>query len=128
MPNLALCIGYTNASWTLKCDLTCEYVCRLLNHMADAGYDQAVPLLDGQQVIPAPLLNLDSGYIRRSLDKFPQQGSKAPWRLRQNYPLDVVTLRLGKLDDGVMRFSRVGRRASAQPGRPTAPPEPVSAA
>jgi monooxygenase len=125
VPNLALCIGYTNASWTLKCDLTCEYVCRLLNHMAAAGHDQAVPVLDGQQVIPAPLLNLDSGYIQRSLDKFPQQGSKAPWRLRQNYALDVATLRLGKLDDGVMRFSRA---PAHPPARQTAPPEPVSAA
>jgi monooxygenase len=108
IPNLALCMGYTNASWTLKCDLTCEYVCRLLNHMAARGYRQAVPVLDGDEVTAQPLLNLDSGYILRSLAEFPQQGSQVPWRLRQNYALDVVALRMGKLEDGVLQLTRRG--------------------
>ncbi|MEA2210132.1 MAG: monooxygenase [Solirubrobacteraceae bacterium] len=112
VPNLALCIGYTNASWTLKCDLTCEYVCRLLNHMAAEGYTQAVPIVDRDRVSTQPLLNLDSGYIRRSLSEFPQQGSESPWRLRQNYPLDAVALRMGRLEDGVMRFGRGARSGS----------------
>ena len=72
-------------------------------------------MLDGQQVIPAPRLNLDSGYIQRSMDKFNQQGSKPPGRLRQTYPRDIATLRLGKLDDGVTRFRRPPARPSAGP-------------
>jgi cation diffusion facilitator CzcD-associated flavoprotein CzcO len=117
VPNAALAIGYTNASWTLKCDLTCEYVCRLLNHMAAHGYDHAVPVLDGSEVEPQPLIDLASGYVLRSLDKFPQQGSKPPWRLRQNYPLDIAALRLGKLEDGILRFSS-GRAASEVDAEP----------
>jgi monooxygenase len=108
VPNLGLCIGYTNASWTLKCDLTCEYVCRLLNHMTTEGYEQAVPVVDRDRVSVQPLLNLDSGYILRSLSEFPQQGSESPWRLRQNYALDAVALRMGKLDDGVLKFGHRG--------------------
>jgi cation diffusion facilitator CzcD-associated flavoprotein CzcO len=127
VPNLALCIGYTNASWTLKCDLTCEYVCRLLNHMAAEGYDEAVAVVDRERVSAEPLLNLDSGYIRRSLAEFPQQGSESPWRLRQNYPLDAVALRMGKLDDGVMRFSRRGGPTGAESPAAGAEPEPVPA-
>ena len=107
-PNAALAVGYTNASWTLKCDLTCEYVCRVLNHMAQHGYDTAVPVVDHDSVTPLPLLDLDSGYILRAVDSFPRQGSEPPWRLRQNYPRDIFTLRVGDVDDGVLRFSRRG--------------------
>ncbi len=121
VPNLALCIGYTNASWTLKSDLSCEYVCRLLNHLSASGSDQAVPVLDGRRVTPQPLLNLDSGYIRRSLQEFPQQGSETPWKLRQNYPLDVAALRLGRIDDGVLRLSSAAARERE------GVPEPVAA-
>jgi cation diffusion facilitator CzcD-associated flavoprotein CzcO len=116
VPNLALCIGYTNASWTLKCDLTCEYVCRLLNHMAAEGYAQAMPVVDRDRVSTQPLLNLDSGYIRRSLSEFPQQGSESPWRLRQNYAFDAIALRMGKLEDGVMRFSHAGSGSGSGAG------------
>jgi monooxygenase len=105
VPNAAMAIGYTNASWTLKCDLTCEFVCRLLNHMGERGYRQAVPVRDDSSVIYRPLLDLASGYVLRSVDQFPRQGSKRPWRLYQNYPLDVMALRLGELEDGVLRFS-----------------------
>ena len=125
VPNAALCIGYTNASWTLKCDLTCEYVCRMLNHMSEHGYRQAVPVVDGAEITPQPLINLDSGYVLRSVDKFPRQGSEPPWKLRQNYPLDVVALRLSKLEDGVLRFSRGGVAANGD-GSGAASPEPVA--
>jgi cation diffusion facilitator CzcD-associated flavoprotein CzcO len=106
VPNHAMSIGYTNASWTLKCDLTCEYVCRLLRHMDRHGYREAAAVLDDGSVAPLPLIDLNSGYVQRSVDDFPSQGSKRPWRLYQNYPLDVATLRFGRLDDGVLRFSR----------------------
>jgi cation diffusion facilitator CzcD-associated flavoprotein CzcO len=105
VPNLAMCVGYTNASWTLKCDLTCEWVCRMLNHMDRGGGSRAVAELDDPSVTPQPLIDLNSGYVLRARPDFPSQGSKRPWRLYQNYPLDVVTLRLGELEDGVLHFS-----------------------
>ena len=99
-----MALGYTNASWTLKCDLTCEYVCRLLNHMDERGYRQCMPVND-PSVAPEPIIDFNSGYILRSIEKFPKQGSRRPWRLYQNYPLDIFTLRYGNVDDGAMRFS-----------------------
>jgi cation diffusion facilitator CzcD-associated flavoprotein CzcO len=107
VPNAAMAIGYTNASWTLKCDLTCEYACRVLNHMDRHGYKQVVAVRGDPSVTPEPLLNLNSGYVLRALDRFPQQGSRRPWKMYQNYAFDVLALRLGELDDGVLRFSRV---------------------
>ncbi len=113
VPNAAMAIGYTNASWTLKCDLTCEYVCRLLRHMDAHGYRQVVAVQDDPSTTSEPLLNLTSGYVLRSVERFPRQGSKRPWRMYQNYALDVMALRLGELDDGVLRFSRT--REAAEP-------------
>jgi cation diffusion facilitator CzcD-associated flavoprotein CzcO len=106
VPNLAMAVGYTNASWTLKCDLTCEYVCRLLNHMERHGFVQCRPELSDPSVVPEPLIGLSAGYVERARHLFPQQGSKAPWRLHQNYVLDRLALGHGRLDDGVMKFSR----------------------
>ncbi len=105
VPNLATSFGYTNASWTLKCDLTCEYVCRLLNHMRRHGYAQCTPRLDDAGIGEQPWVDFSSGYIQRSLHLFPKQGSRAPWRLRQNYALDLMTLRFGRIDDGVLEFT-----------------------
>jgi cation diffusion facilitator CzcD-associated flavoprotein CzcO len=105
VPNLASAFGYTNASWTLKCDLTCEYVCRLLNHMDRHNYRQAMPHNDDPTVEALPSLDFSSGYVQRSVAKMPKQGSRRPWRLYQNYALDIVSLRFGKIDDGVMRYS-----------------------
>jgi monooxygenase len=104
VPNLAFAIGYTNASWTLKCDLTSQYVCRLLQHMDATGKRVCVPHNDDPSVKLEPWIDFTSGYVLRSLDKFPKQGSKAPWRLHQNYARDTLALRFGKVDDGVMRF------------------------
>jgi cation diffusion facilitator CzcD-associated flavoprotein CzcO len=108
VPNLAIALGYTNASWTLKCDLTCEYVCRLLNHMDEHGYAYCTPQNRDPSVTPEPFIDFNSGYILRSIDQFPKQGSKAPWRLYQNYARDIVALRHGSLEDGAMEFSRNG--------------------
>ena len=105
IPNFAYVIGYTNASWTLKADLVSEYVCRLLGHMRSRGYDVAVPDKDpamGEQ----PFMDFASGYVQRSLHLLPKQGDRAPWRLRQNYLRDVLTIRRGGLEDGTLRFSR----------------------
>jgi monooxygenase len=98
-------LGYTNASWTLKCDLTCEYVCRLLNHMDERGYSQATPRNGDPSVAPEPFTDFNSGYILRAIDKFPKQGSKPPWRLYQNYARDILALRYGAIEDGALEFS-----------------------
>ena len=105
VPNLASAFGYTNASWTLKCDLTCEYVCRLLNHMRRKGLRQCTPILMGPPQETAPWLDFSSGYVQRSIDLFPRQGTTAPWRLHQNYALDMAALRFARLKDGAMTFT-----------------------
>jgi monooxygenase len=105
VPNLASAFGYTNASWTLKVDLICKYVCRLLNHMDKTGARQCTPRLRDPEVVPEPWVDFSSGYFQRSLDKFPQQGSKRPWKLYQNYPLDILTLKFGAVEDGAMEFA-----------------------
>jgi monooxygenase len=113
VPNLAMALGYTNASWTLKCDLTCEYVCRLLNYMDEHGYRQCTPHNRDPSVIPEPFIDFNSGYILRAIDQFPKQGSKAPWRLYQNYARDIVALKYGALEDGAMVFSYPGSEVEA---------------
>jgi cation diffusion facilitator CzcD-associated flavoprotein CzcO len=103
VPNMVFTVGYTNASWTLKADLTSEYACRLINHMDAHGYKHSAPEVD-PSVDEQPLLDFTSGYVQRSLDQFPKQGSMEPWKLRQNYIVDIGTIRRGRIDDGVMRF------------------------
>jgi monooxygenase len=105
IPNLVSVFGYTNASWTLKCDLTCEYVCRLLNYMDRNGYRQCMPHNIDPGIEQLPVLEFSSGYVQRALATLPKQGSKRPWRLYQNYAFDIVALRFGKVDDGVMKYS-----------------------
>jgi monooxygenase len=104
VPNLAVSIGYTNASWTLKCDLTCEYVCRLLNHMRAHGYAYCVPRRD-PSVAEEPLIDFSSGYVQRSIELFPKQGARTPWRLHQNYARDIVLLRYGGIEDEALEFA-----------------------
>ncbi len=105
VPNLALAVGYTNASWTLKAELICRYVCRLLKHMEKTGTRQCTPRLRDPTVMQAPFIDLTSGYVQRSIHMFPKQGSKMPWKLYQNYALDLVMLQRGNVEDGVMEFS-----------------------
>jgi monooxygenase len=110
VPNMAISLGYTNASWTLKCDLTCEYACRLINHMDEHGCRQATPRL-APNTPTQPFIDLKSGYVLRSLDKFPKQGVRAPWRLYQNYARDILTLRYGAIEDGALEFSNPAQAA-----------------
>jgi len=105
VPNFAMAFGYSNASWTLKCELTCEYVCRLINYMDRHNYRQCMPHNADPAIEALPSLDFSSGYVQRSVAKMPKQGSKRPWRLYQNYALDIVSLRFGKVDDGVMQYS-----------------------
>jgi monooxygenase len=106
IPNLASTFGYTNASWTLKSELTCDYICRVLNHMDRKGYQVCVPQNDDPSIKEEPWLNLSSGYIQRSAEMLPKQGSKTPWKLHQNYVKDVMSLKFGSVDDGVLKYSQ----------------------
>jgi monooxygenase len=118
VPNLAFTLGYSNASWTLKVDLTSEYMCRLINHMDKHGYRQCVPRA-GDSVVPEPIIGLNSGYVLRALERLPKQGSEEPWKLRQNYAIDLRALRHGPVVDEAMHFS-------SPPSGPLVEPEPVA--
>ncbi|MEV1286527.1 NAD(P)/FAD-dependent oxidoreductase [Micromonospora sp. NPDC049679] len=115
VPNFAFTIGYTNASWTLKADLVSEYVVRLLRHLDTHGYDQCVPTNADPGLTEQPLLDFQAGYVLRSIDEFPKAGSRAPWRLGMSYAHDVLKLRYGRVDDGVLRCQRRPTRDAAIP-------------
>ena len=103
LPNCVMTYGYTNASWTLKADLTASYVCRLLNFMERHQYAVALPKGDPGEV-RLPFLGFTSGYVQRSIDALPKQGRNWPWRVHQNYLADLFSIRWSRIDDGVMRF------------------------
>ncbi len=107
IPNMANTMGYTNASWTLKSDLSARYVCRLLNYMDRHGQQVCTPTPD-PTVRPEPVLTFTSGYVQRALHMLPSQGHRKPWRLDQNYMKDMLTLRLKAIDDGVLAFGKTG--------------------
>jgi cation diffusion facilitator CzcD-associated flavoprotein CzcO len=108
LPNLAWCVGYTNASWTLRADLTTRYLCRLLNYMSRHDIQVATPAMDpAEQDSDDPLMDLRSGYVQRAAAIMPRQGARGKWRVRNNYLLDLPRMRLSRIDDGAMRFTRV---------------------
>jgi monooxygenase len=107
LPNLAWCVGYTNASWTLRADLTSQYVCRLLNYLARHGIDAATPTMDPAESSPDPLMDLRSGYVQRAAGLLPRQGTSGRWRMRNNYLIDLPRMRLSRIDDGAMTFTRI---------------------
>jgi monooxygenase len=106
LPNLALTLGYTNASWTLKGDLAWAWVCRLLNHMDAHGWDACTPRDPDPSHETHPFIDLRSGYVLRSIDQLPKQGERLPWRLHQNYMRDVYLLKRGPIADDDLEFSR----------------------
>jgi len=106
VPNMAFAFGYTNQSWTLGADLTCEHVCRLLNHMDRHGYAQCMPRAREDTLAAVPFAELTSGYILRAIDKFPRQAAKDPWRRQQHYPRDRRSVRRAPIDDPALEFSR----------------------
>jgi len=109
IPNFGMTMGYTNASWTLKADLTSEYVCRLINMMDRKGTPIATPTLPaGETMATEPMLDFSSGYVQRAIKDLPKQGDRKPWRLNQNFPKDIINLRHKAVDDGVIVFSRPG--------------------
>jgi monooxygenase len=105
VPNFAMALGYTNASWTLKCDLIAHYVCRLLNHMAEHRHEIATPQPPEPSLPTEPFIDFNSGYVLRSIEKLPKQGATSPWRLHQNWFRDVRLLKRGPVDDS-MEFSQ----------------------
>jgi cation diffusion facilitator CzcD-associated flavoprotein CzcO len=113
VPNMAITLGYTNASWTLKGDLCAEYVCRMLNHMGSQGYDRVVPLAPDPSQPRHPFIDLRSGYVLRAIEQLPKQGDRPPWRMYQNYPRDIRMMRHGPLEDEAIAFSRVLTAAPA---------------
>ncbi|MEQ0564996.1 NAD(P)/FAD-dependent oxidoreductase [Amycolatopsis sp. NEAU-NG30] len=106
IPNLAWCVGYTNNSWTLRADLASQYVCRLLSYLDSRGFAYCVPDPDAASAAgrPRPIVDLQSGYIRRAASGLPKQGGKRPWMMRQNYLLDFADMRFTRVDDGVLQF------------------------
>ncbi|MBC7599401.1 MAG: NAD(P)/FAD-dependent oxidoreductase [Polaromonas sp.] len=106
VPNLAFCVGYTNASWTLRADLASRYVTRLINYMARTGLSVCVPTCDESTMTPEPLIGLRSGYVLRAVESFPKQGATAPWRMAQNYLADLLNLRFRSVAHKNLAFSR----------------------
>ena len=105
VPNFAFCVGYTNASWTLRADLSSNFVCRVLNHMHRHKYHTVVPVCDPTKLDPRPLLDFNAGYVLRAIPDLPKQAATKPWFIRQNYLRDAITMKLARIDDGVLRFA-----------------------
>ncbi len=105
VPNLVYTFGYTNASWTLKADLTANYASRLFAYMDKHGFSTATPAAT-PGIETRPFLDFSSGYVQRAADMMPRQGVKAPWRLYQNYLLDLLTLRYSRIADGRLKFGK----------------------
>jgi monooxygenase len=106
VPNFAITFGYTNASWTLKADLVSEFVCRVLNYMDAKGFDTVEPQEPGSDVDELPFMDFSPGYFQRSMHLLPKSGSRAPWRLKQNYFFDMRTIRHGKIADDGLQFAK----------------------
>ena len=112
VPNFAFAVGYTNSSWTLKVDLVCEHLCRMLARMDAFGHDTVTPVLDETAIDRRPLLDFQAGYVRRAVDRFPSQGSHGPWTVQMSYKADRARLRKGPVEDPALRF---GTSRSAGP-------------
>ncbi len=110
VPNLAVCLGYTNNSWTLRADLTSRFVCAVLEHLRESGSATATPRLDGDLEVGAPPFGLSSGYVERSRHLFPKQGVTSPWTVRQNYFHDLRLMSAKRVDDGTLEFAPLAVR------------------
>lgn len=127
LPNLALTFGYTNSSWTLKADITSDWICRVLKYMDKTGTRKVLPINKDSSVAPGDFLDLQSGYILRGLHKYPKMGNKPPWKLKQLYPYDLMMLRFSRLNDGVLMFSNATGKAQS-PGEEAADSSQLAAA
>lgn len=128
VPNLASVFGYTNASWTLKADLSAEFVCRVLNRMRATGTTEARPRPPGPDVDAAPWLDFSSGYVVRALDRFPRQARSGPWQVHQNYVKDIMAMRFASLDDGILEFRKAGAAGTSSQRPDADQPVPTASA
>jgi monooxygenase len=110
VPNFAFAVGYTNASWTLKCDLTSRFVSQLVNYMADRKLSIARPVAPVEARSNEGMLALTSGYVERAASLLPRQGAKAPWKVHQNYLKDLAAFRFARINDGVLRFEKLSKK------------------
>ena len=116
VPNMAMIIGYINASWTLKVDIAAEYICRLINYMDKNGYDEVIAQGDQTELMEDTVMgSLSSGYIARAADVMPKQGKHAPWNVTNNYLADRKILKHARFDDGVLKFQKRTTVTSAKP-------------
>lgn len=116
VPNMAMIIGYINASWTLKVDIASEYICKLINHMDKNGYDQVIPQGDATELMEDTVMgSLSSGYIARAADVMPKQGKHAPWKVSNNYLADRKELKQASFDDGVLKFEKKSSSSNVKP-------------
>ncbi|MGF2946426.1 flavin-containing monooxygenase [Mycobacterium sp. Lab-001] len=111
VPNLFWCVGYTNASWTLRADITARATAKLLAHMASHGYTHAYPHLGGQPMTEKPAWDINAGYVLRSLHALPKSGTRRPWNVRQNYLADALDYRFDRIEEAMV-FGRVADRAA----------------
>jgi monooxygenase len=119
VPNMVFVFGYTNASWTLKVDLVCDYICRLIATIDRSGYASCVPVNSDPTMPTRPMLDFGAGYVQRAIDRFPQQGT-GPWEVKMSYREDLKRLRDEPLMDGVLRFSAVRARSAERSPEPVA--------
>ena len=116
VPNMAMIIGYINASWTLKVDIAAEYICRLLNHMDAEGYDQVIAQGDATALMEDTVMgSLSSGYIARAADVMPKQGKHAPWKVSNNYLADRKELKNSDFADTVLQFKKQALKVQEKP-------------
>ncbi|OAL77743.1 monooxygenase [Acinetobacter sp. SFB] len=116
VPNMAMIIGYINASWTLKVDIAAEYICRMINYMDKNGYDQVIAQGDQTELMEDTVMgSLSSGYIARAADVMPKQGKHAPWNVTNNYLADRKVLKNARFDDSVLKFQKHNAQVSAKP-------------
>lgn len=107
VPNMAMIIGYINASWTLKVDIAAEYICRLLNYMDQRQWAEVIPQGDATELMDDTVMgSLSSGYIARAANVMPKQGKHAPWKVSNNYLADRKTLKSASFEDGVLKFAK----------------------
>jgi cation diffusion facilitator CzcD-associated flavoprotein CzcO len=111
VPNMAWCIGYTNASWTLRADMTAKAVAKLLAYMNSHGYTHAYPHLGDAPITEKLAWDLEAGYIQRAPHALPRSGNRRPWHVRHNYVLDVIDHRFDRIEESMV-FGRVGARES----------------